>query len=364
MCIHLLGLATAVFITTCVVISAIRWFHMCQPYGRNPRYYYPGRPFVASIYLNALILLPYALYPESADAWYLARLYFLPSTLLHFIILLYSYFGNIMQWRKWCLPVVFIGGPVALALLAAFVLSVWPGEQLADHPVLQTVSTYVLHALGTIMTGVCVAAMLLVMRWSKRFKEEDFSNPADFPVTQAYRWLVLVVINLALCWTGALCASRTVMAVIMLLLAASSVVFIISALHPNRNRPMPENEEEESPEEEEETGHIYQRSLTKKRCQEILSAIKTVVEEQQAFKDAHLTLQDVADRSGYNRSYVSGLIKSEMGGFFTYVNSLRLQNVEAYLQDNPDATIQEAAEESGFVSRKAYYSVKNKLQNA
>lgn len=35
----------------------------------------------------------------------------------------------------------------------------------------------------------------------------------------------------------------------------------------------------------------------------------------------------------------------------------------AYLQDNPDATIQEAAEESGFVSRKAYYSVKNKLQN-
>jgi AraC-like DNA-binding protein len=45
------------------------------------------------------------------------------------------------------------------------------------------------------------------------------------------------------------------------------------------------------------------------------------------------------------------------------VNRLRVQHVEDYLRDNPSATVQEAAEESGFSSRKAYYSAKAKLQS-
>lgn len=44
------------------------------------------------------------------------------------------------------------------------------------------------------------------------------------------------------------------------------------------------------------------------------------------------------------------------------MNRLRVQHVEDYLRDNPSATVQEAAEESGFSSRKAYYSAKAKLQ--
>lgn len=64
-----------------------------------------------------------------------------------------------------------------------------------------------------------------------------------------------------------------------------------------------------------------------KRRAEILDAIRTVVEEQELFLDPHLTLQDVADRCGYNRTYVSGLVK----------------------------------EESGFGSRQSYYAIKNRL---
>ena len=75
----------------------------------------------------------------------------------------------------------------------------------------------------------------------------------------------------------------------------------------------------------------------------------------------HLTLQDVADRSGYNRSYISGIIKAEWGGFFTYVNRLRLAHVDSWLQEHPAGTIQEAVEASGFSSRQTYYAVKSRM---
>lgn len=68
------GIAAAMFMSTGLTISAVRWFHLCRPYDRNPRYYYPGRPFVVGIYLNTLLLLPFILNPDSPDAWYLLRL--------------------------------------------------------------------------------------------------------------------------------------------------------------------------------------------------------------------------------------------------------------------------------------------------
>ena len=85
------------------------------------------------------------------------------------------------------------------------------------------------------------------------------------------------------------------------------------------------------------------------------------MEQKQAFLEPHLTLQDVADRCGYNRTYISGLIKNGMGGFFSYVNGLRLAYVDEYLRQHPDATLSEAIDAAGFGSRPTYYSVKSKL---
>ena len=107
---------------------------------------------------------------------------------------------------------------------------------------------------------------------------------------------------------------------------------------------------------------LYQRSISQRKRMEILAAIRTVVEEQEAYLDPHLTLQDVADRSGYNRTYISGLVKSEYGSFFSYINNLRIRHVDNYQKDNPSATMQEAVEASGFNSRQAYYGVKKRLE--
>ena len=345
---YLCGMAATVFISVGLSVAAVRWYHMCHPFDKEPGYYYPGRPYVVAVYLNALLLLPYALNPASADAWFMARLYFLPVTIYHFTVLLFSYFGSVMQWRKWRGPMLVIGIPVLLALLAAFVLAIWPGDQVGST--VPALSKTVLYVLGIIMTVVCGVSMWVVHTWAKAFNVDDYSNPSDFPVVAARRWIVLVIANVALCWLGALSASRCLLAVVMLLFAVSSIIFIISALHPQRS------------------GSVHAapangRAVSRNRRLDILSAISVVVVEQEAFLDPHLTIQDVADRCGYGRSTLSGLFKAEFGGFFNYINDLRLKHVESYLKENPSATLQEAATESGFSSRQAYYKVKAKLRN-
>ena len=87
-----------------------------------------------------------------------------------------------------------------------------------------------------------------------------------------------------------------------------------------------------------------------------------MVEDQQAFLDPHLTLQDVASRCGYSRTYISALVKEQLGGFVNYVNRFRLNYVDNYLKSNPDATLGEAIDAAGFGSRPTYYHMKERLQ--
>jgi AraC-like DNA-binding protein len=256
-----------------------------------------------------------------------------------------------MQWKKWLWPTIIAGIPVGLALVAALVLAIIPGEQVVDN----RLENFVLHILGLLITGVCFTSVAVVRVWSSRFDSDDYSNPADFPVVQARVWLMFVGINVVLCWAGALLDNPAVMAVIMLLIASSAVLFVITALNPHRTRPV----EEDSAEQAEQ---VYKRNIPKIKKDEMLAAIRAVVEEQKAFQDPHLTLHDVAERCGYNRTYISGLVKSELGGFFTYVNRLRISYVDTYLSENPDATLGEAIEAAGFGSRPSYYAMKAKLK--
>ncbi len=351
--IYFCGIAATVFISVSLTIASIRWFHMCQPYNKAHKYYYPGRPYVTGIYLNALMLVPFALFPGSADAWFLARLYFLPLTILHFCVLIFSYFQRIIQCGKWCRIMKYMVILMSIAMLWAFGMAVWPGEQVIKIPpvILRTI----LYTLGAMSSGICILATSIVLDWAKRYDADDYSNPEDYPVNIARKWIKLVFINMSLCWAGAITGQRCFLIIVMLLLALSSVAFVISVLHPHRNRPMEEVEPAAAPPER-------KRKASDKKKKDMLNAIRAVVEEQEAYLDAHLTIQDVADRSGYSRSMLSGLFKAEFGGFFYYINKQRLLHVEAYLKENPQASTQEAALESGFNSRQAYYSFKSKME--
>lgn len=103
------GIAATTFVVTCLVIAAVRWFHMCRPYDRKPNYYYPGRRATTIIYLSALFVIPYIVSPENTGAWLLVRAYFLPVELFFLAILLFSYFATVMHWRTWRRPTVLSG---------------------------------------------------------------------------------------------------------------------------------------------------------------------------------------------------------------------------------------------------------------
>jgi len=355
---YMCGLATMVFITTGLVVAVVRWFHMCRPYDRDPNYYYPGRPFVTGIFLSFILLIPYALNPDSEDAWHLTQMFFLPYSLYHFTVMMFAYFGTVMQWRKWRWPILIVGTPVMVSLIAAEILAILPGDHIG------LISRVNLLVQGGVMTCACITALWMVLKWAHRFDEDDFSNPTDYPVPYAHRWSMLIGLNMALCWTAALANSRALMAIIMLLFSVASVFMLITALHPHRNRPVDEEmqAEEEAAAQSDPAGEVYHRALTKKKQAEIVKAIKAVVEGEEAFRDPHLTLQEVASKSGYNRTYVSGIIKTQFGGFFDYVNRLRIEHVEAWMKEHPAGTIQEAIEDSGFNSRQTYYSVKSRLE--
>ena len=358
---YLYGLTAAVYVTTCLVVAAVRWFHMCRPYNRNPQYYYPGRPFLTGVWLSSLTLLPYVLNPESPDAWFVARFYFLPVTLYHFTLILFSYFGNVMQWKQWRWPEIIAGVPVVLILLAAVVLAIVPGTQIGGT----RLASYVLYILGLLITAVCISTIAMVYVWASRFDPDDYSNPSDFPVARARKWLAMMIPNLVLCWVGALLDNQGVLAVIMLIIAAFCVVTVITSLHPNRNHPVEEIEAASGVSVEGAPEGVHQgyiRSLSQHRQAEIMAAIVTVVEEQQAFLDPHLTLQDVADRCGYSRTYIAGLVKGELGGFNAYVNRLRLAYVDDYQKRHPDAPLREAIKAAGFGSRSRYYDAKARFQ--
>lgn len=348
------GLAAMVYITTCLVVAAVRWFHMCRPYDRRPDYYYPSRNHLVGIFLNSLVLLPCVAQPESGDAWYLARVYFLPVTIHHFSILLFSYFGSLMNWQKWRRPMLLVSWPLVIYLGAAFVLAVWPGEQIGSV-IRPGVAEFFLLSAGMLNTGICATAIMLVFRWARGIDLDDFSNPVDFPAVAARSWLWMILGNVSMCWVGSLAGSHALMAVVQIVMAAGIVAFILTALHPQRTECV---ENTPAPQEAPQDGQMYQRAMPAKKRHEILAAVKTVVEDGEAFLDPHLTLQDVSDRSGYSRTYISGLLKAEHGGFFSYINQLRLQHVDAWLAEHPGATVTEAAEESGFTSRQAYYKVR------
>ena len=364
---YFLGLAALAYVLTSVIMAAVRWFHMCTPYDKHPDYYYPGRKHVVWFSLSALVLIPYIVNPEDTDAWYLARSFLFPLLLFFFVNLMYAYFGSVMRWQKWRKPIKILAFPVFFVLTAALVFAIFPGNQIGEGGLISTLAAnHILFFLGIFLSLLGINSLLLVWKWRKSFDEDDYANPNDFPVRFASRMILLQLVVSLLLWTNVLINKPFFMACAMIVLSVSEVFFLILALPPQRTQDYVENlpqgtgtpgtEEDSTP-----SRQGYLQGLSKEKEAEILYAIQAVVIEQQAYLDPHITIQDIATRCGYSRTYIAGLFKSELGGFFSYINVLRLEHAEAYQRNHPNASIQEVATESGFSSRQNYYSVKARL---
>jgi AraC-like DNA-binding protein len=70
-----------------------------------------------------------------------------------------------------------------------------------------------------------------------------------------------------------------------------------------------------------------------------------------SYLNAKLTIQDVAQAVGTNRTYVSSIINQHYGvNFCTFVNNFRMEELEGMLRKHPELTNQVLAESCGFGS--------------
>ena len=362
--IYLSGLATVFYIATNLAFATVRWFHMCRPYDKNPDYYYPGRKIATLTALSSLVLLPYALNPTSPSAWLITKAYFLPVELYFLTILLFSYFGSVMDWKKWQRPAMLAGIPgLAALILAPLIAGLFQKWQIGSFEL----ANGVIMGLGVVMSVICLWSVGRVLNWARNVNDEEYSNPHDFPVVFAQKNAYRMLLTIAFLWVAAFSDSRAVMAILELFLSGFSLLLLIGILEPHRHREQAQELPDATAQPEEGTptpssAEFYNRTLSESKALTILSAISEVVVEQQAYLDPHLTIQDVADKAGYSRTYIAGLFKTELGGFFNFINNLRLEYADKYQKEHPDATLSEVIAESGFASRTTYYAVKSRLQ--
>ncbi len=70
----------------------------------------------------------------------------------------------------------------------------------------------------------------------------------------------------------------------------------------------------------------------------------------------NITLEGLAERYGYEKTYLSRLINSSLGmNLREYINRLRIAAVISGKRENPTASLYSIAEECGFVSQNTFY---------
>ena len=197
--------------------------------------------------------------------------------------------------------------------------------------------------------------MWQVWRWIKESRDANYSNPEDFPVRYASTVLYYPLILTPLVWPAYILDSRIGMAHLHILLAIFNIVLLITVMPAWRRKAIIAE-----PDSEEARFSAQQEASVEEQLDQVALEIKVYVEEQQAFLDSHLKIDDVVEHCQLGRTYVSLTFQRRFGSFASYVNGLRLAHYEKYATDHPDETKESAAIASGFSNYMACYRAKQK----
>ncbi len=357
---HWYSLALFAYVLSELFFAAVRWFHMCPPYSQAPNYYYPERKDSTWMHLSAVILLPQAIDPNMANSWTYVKAYLLIFPTFYCGYLTYKFIGTIKHWNNWKAHTFILAVPFSLTILALFLANIKPACNIS--PSIEKALLILVYVEGVISVLYCLRAIFRIRRWLLKINE-DYSNDDDFPVNYAKRVQIIPFLQVITIWPAVLIGGDIVMSLLLLELSVVNVISLLLVLSPQRRRALEETwKREESTDELEEADGIA--PLPQEQEQDItnviLATIKKIVEDEQGYLNPHLSLQDVADQCPYGRTYVSRVFKNELGGFFNYVNMLRLNHADAYKEKHPMATIDEIATASGFTSRQSLYRVRQR----
>ncbi|MBO7437929.1 MAG: hypothetical protein J6T97_08975, partial [Bacteroidaceae bacterium] len=228
----LFSAAVAVYIAVSVAIGVIRWGHKCEPYARHADYYYPAWKAVVVCYLSDLLLCPIVFMPTDTDAVLYLRMLLILASPFFCAVLIFSYFGRVLKVGWWRNPVNALYIPFSLMSVTAFVLLLVPGTQIEGTFCIWFFS--ISGFLALVYLSCFVLAVIMVTRGIRRFQEENYSNPDDFPRSFAKGVIWLPILHLIVSWTATFIGTPAALSICMLLLSVIGITFLVGALAPHR----------------------------------------------------------------------------------------------------------------------------------
>lgn len=357
----LLSVSLATYLSTCVIVAAVRWGHKCEPYADNTDYFYPSWKTLVACALSNLTLLPVLFLPGDPDAVLQLRMMLLLASPLFCSVLIFNYFGSVLKQNWWRKPTLVMYATYTLMEIVALVTTLLPGTQMQG--MFRSVYFIVAGLLAALYLLSLVIAMIMMIQPLSQFSEESFSNPEDFPHEYAKSLVFIPLLHLILSWSATFNGQSSVLSFSLVMLSVLSVIILLGSLSPHRAVEVERVETEVKADQTEKDKEPV--LLPPDRKEEILQAIRLQMEEEKACLNSHLTLSKLSQLCGYNRTYVSSVLNESLGGFFTYVNHCRLAHARAYREEHPDASVDEVALESGFNNRQSYYNaIKKDVSNS
>lgn len=399
------SIACTVYVTTCLMFAAVRWFHVCPGAKEKKSYYYPDRKIATLFYVVPIILLPYILNPASHASWMLVKGYYPLTHFFYCAVLLFNYFGKVRQWRRWHTSGIAASVLVSIATALLFAVALMPECKITED--LEHTFNFIIIVIGLLMTIYSGVAIWQVWQWIREYSTDNFSNTDDFPLSYARGVIIIPIIHALLIWPMVLLDSPGWLAAIQLLLAVFNIIFLISVLpsqrkgnqleqmiEDNREADIEEAKEQTMPTEEEvkncppqpdytlsveqpdkspatsaEEHFVKEELMSKERQrdipeqtrQKIIDGIDKALKQQRLYLNPNLSLKEVVEVCGYSQAYVSRVLREQYGGFFNYVNMLRCRHVNEYIAQHPEVTKEEAIIKSGFKDRQTYYRIKKHL---
>ena len=368
----LFSAAATVNVVVSILVAAIRWGHKCEPYARHMDYYYPAWKAIIYCYLSSLILCTVIFMPNDEDAILQLRMMLIMGSPFFCATLMFVYFGKTLKVTKWRRPVLLMALVFGILMGTSTTLAIIPGNQIVYKSLFCKWLFSITGIMALLFMACFIQALRMIIRALRRFSQDNYSNPDDFPQKYASDVIWIPVMNISASWCATFIGTKTALSIGLIIISILNVIFLIGALSPHRaldvSRLEQENDAPTEPSYEEPEPAVEsaakpnEETISQERKEEIARAIRHTVEDEQAYLDNHLTLASLSRTCGINRTYVSQVISERMGGFYTYVNRCRLAHAAQFKVKNPNASIEEIASASGFGTRQTYYNILHQLE--
>ena len=348
------SVSMAVYVASSVFVGSVRWGHKCKPYSKHKDYYYPGWRVIVQCALTNLLLIPVIIFPQEADSVLQFRMALILSSPFFCASIIFSYFGKVLGVTWWKKPIHSLSIPFSILFISGAVFSIMPGRQLQGTFMRAYFATT--GTMSLVFLGIFLMALRMIYRALKRQSEENYSNPEDFPhrFASRIRWIPIVYVSMS--WVFTYIGTYFCLSICALLLSVLNIAFLINALSPHRAMDIKQLDKDQQAAEK------VPAPKEDAQKEDILRTIRHCVEDEKAYLDSHLTLTTLSRSCGVNRTYISQVMNERLGGFFTYVNSCRLDYAAEFKNQHPEASVEDIATSSGFGSRQTYYNVRRQLE--